>query len=107
MMAADRDAARAQMPETADSFLCKLGGVDVGNENDMMLLSGRKSFSSGRQQLAFFGVQLILIKQEMGRNVRHICRLRRQLEQDLESRCRLLAELSTHRRVEMFCSSFE
>lgn len=72
-----------------------------------MPLRGHKSFSLGRQQLAFFGVQLILIKQEMGRNVRHICRLLQQLTQDLESRCRFLAELLTHLHAEIFCSSFE
>lgn len=73
----------------------------------MTLLSGHKSFGLGRQQLAFFGVQLILIKQEMGRNVRHICRLLRQLTQDPESRCLFLAELHAHLHVEIFCSSFE
>ena len=73
----------------------------------MMLLSGRKSFRLGRQQLAFFGVQLILIKQEMGRNVSHICRLLQQLTQDLELRRRFLAELLAHLHVEIFCSSFE
>lgn len=49
-----------------------------------MPLSGRKSFRLRRQHLAFFGAQLILIKQGMGRNVRHICRLQQQLTQDLE-----------------------
>lgn len=58
-----------------------------------MPLSGRKSFSLGRQHLAFFGVQLILIKREMGSNVRHICRPLQQLTQDLQSWCRFLAQL--------------
>lgn len=60
-----------------------------------MLLSGLKSFSLGRQHLAFFGVQLILIKQGMGRNVRHICRLLQQLAQDLELMCRCPASCSS------------
>lgn len=72
-----------------------------------MPLSGHKSFSLGRQHLAFFGVQLILIKQEMGRNVRHICRLLQQLTQDLESRCRLLAELPRSSPCWNFLLQFE
>lgn len=63
-----------------------------------MQLSGHKSFILGRQHLAFFGVQLILIKRGMGRNVRHICRLLQQLTQDLELLCCCLASCSSPRR---------
>lgn len=58
-----------------------------------------------RQRLVFFGVRLILIRQQMGINVRHICLLLEQLTPGPECLLLLLAQPLTHLHVGIFRST--